>query len=97
MIRIKYTHSFRQDLKNLLESDPSSEKRVDQAVSRFVKNPNDTRIQTHALKKRLKGKNAFSVTDDIRIVFEWLGKNQARFLAIGPHHQVYPGYRKRKN
>jgi len=37
----------------------------------------------------MKGKWAFSVTDDIRIVYEWLGKTTVRFLAIGRHSKVY--------
>ena len=32
---------------------------------------------------------AFSITDDIRIVYEWLNKNTVRFLAIGGHNRVY--------
>jgi len=37
----------------------------------------------------MKGKFAFSITDDIRIVYEWLGKSTVRFLAIGEHEKVY--------
>ncbi len=53
------------------------------------KNPNDTRLDNHQLTKRMEGKWAFSITDDIRIVYEWLGKNTARFLAIGGHSKIY--------
>ncbi len=37
----------------------------------------------------MKGKWAFSITDDIRIVYEWKTKNVVRFLAIGGHEKVY--------
>ena len=37
----------------------------------------------------MKGKFAFSITNDIRIIYEWLGKNTVRFLAIGGHKKVY--------
>ena len=59
-------------------------------VRLFRKNPDDTQLKNHKLKKRLSGKYAFSITDDIRIVYEWIGKNTARFLAIGGHAEVYP-------
>ncbi len=37
----------------------------------------------------MKGKFAFSITGDMRIIYEWLGKNTVRFLAIGGHKKVY--------
>jgi len=63
-------------------------------VKLFQKNPQDTRLGTHPLKRKMTGRYSFSVTDDIRIIFEWIGPLDVRFLAIGPHHRVYPGYRK---
>ena len=76
-------------LNRLLETDPQLNKQVALATYLFSHKPNDTRLKTHALKRHLKGKFAFSVNDDVRIVFEWMGKNTARFLAIGHHQQVY--------
>jgi mRNA-degrading endonuclease YafQ of YafQ-DinJ toxin-antitoxin module len=58
-------------------------------VSWFRKNPGDTRLDNHDLKKKMFGQRAFSITDDIRIVYKWLGKNEVRFLAIGGHSKVY--------
>ncbi len=62
---------------------------VIERVKFFRNNPNDTRLRTHALRKRLKGTFSFSITNDIRIVFEWVGKTKVRFLAIGSHKNVY--------
>ena len=58
-------------------------------IARLRKNPKDSRLEAHPLRKRLKGKLAFRVTDDVRVVFEWLGKNTVRLLAIGGHKKVY--------
>lgn len=58
-------------------------------IKLFAINSNDTRLGNHALIKRMKGKFAFRITDDIRIVYKWLGKNTVRFLAIGGHSRVY--------
>lgn len=38
---------------------------------------------------RLQDKYAFSITPDIRIVYEFIGPNTVRFLAIGTHQEVY--------
>lgn len=58
-------------------------------IKLFIVNTEDTRLHNHALRKRMKGKLAFSITGDIRIIYEWLGKNKVRFLAIGGHNKVY--------
>jgi addiction module RelE/StbE family toxin len=96
MIEIKYTQEFRSDLNNLLSDIPDLKEGVDLAASLFSKKPTDTRLELHPLKRRLKGKYAISVTEDIRIIFEWLDKRTVRFLAIGPHSKVYPGYKRSK-
>ena len=56
----------------------------------FKKNPHDTRLDNHLLTKKMIGKWAFSITDDIRIVYEWTNQTTVRFLAIGSHNKVYP-------
>ena len=55
----------------------------------FKKNPDDTRLDNHPLKRAMKGKWAFSITDDIRIIYEKIGPQTVRFLAIGKHTEVY--------
>ena len=89
MIRIEFTGAYTHSLRKLVDEYTLVRKNVDIAVNQFRKNPKDTRLYTHALKKRMKGKYAFSVSDDIRIIFVWLGKSTARFLAIGKHKEVY--------
>jgi len=37
----------------------------------------------------MKGKWAFSITDDIRVIYKWTGKNEVCLLDIGGHLQVY--------
>lgn len=89
MIKISFFSSYEQDLLELFEKEPQLQNQIDISVDRFKENPHDTRLRTHALRKRLQGQYAFSVTNDIRIVFEWVGKTKVRFLAIGSHKNVY--------
>jgi mRNA-degrading endonuclease YafQ of YafQ-DinJ toxin-antitoxin module len=49
----------------------------------------DPRLNTHKLKGKLKGLWAFSVTPDIRIIFEFLDGDEVLFHDIGPHGVVY--------
>ncbi len=89
MIRIEFTGRYETLLGRVIEKNSALQFSIDNAVNRFRRNHKDTRLQTHALKKRMRGKWAFSVTDDIRIIFIWLGKSSVRFLAIGSHKEVY--------
>lgn len=89
MIRIEFTGEYEKTLRRQLKKNYSLREDVDRAVRRFRRNFKDTRLCTHALKKRMRGKYAFSVTNDVRIVFIWIGKSTARFLAIGKHADVY--------
>ena len=89
MTKIKRTGQFDRMYKDLLKEIPELENEVDLRMTWFEKNPNDTRLDNHALHKSMKDKFAFSITDDIRIIYEWLGHNTVRFLAIGGHPVVY--------
>jgi len=60
-----------------------------QKVLMFAQKPYDSRLKNHSLQRRMKGKWAFSVDDDVRIIYQWSDKKTARFLAIGGHEIVY--------
>lgn len=89
MVKIYWTGRFSQLLDKLCFENPDFEVEVNQRIHWFSKNPKDTRLDNHSLTKKMQGKWAFSVTDDIRIVYELLGRNAVRFLDIGPHSKVY--------
>ena len=71
------------------ESDPELEEEVNRRVLWFKKNTEDTRLGSHELHRGMKGKCAFEITGDIRIVYKWVGRNAVTFLDIGGHEEVY--------
>ncbi len=89
MVKIQLSGKFDLMYRTLAEDNSPLKEEVARRIKWFKANPSDTRLNNHALRKRMKGKYAFSITEDIRIVYEWLGKNRVRFLAIGGHLQVY--------
>lgn len=89
MIKTKLGGTFHASYELFVVNYPNLLGEVKKRVDWFKNNPEDTRLDNHILKGRMKGKFAFSVTGDIRIVYEWLGKNTVRFLAIGGHNRVY--------
>lgn len=89
MIKIRRRGDFSEMLTELIDQDENLEQVINERIKWFQDNPQDTRLDNHELTKTMAGKWAFSITDDIRIVYEWLGKTTVRFLAIGGHQKVY--------
>lgn len=83
------TGQFENMLKKLTEDDSDMSELIKEKIKLFKKNTDDTRLNNHPLGRRLKGKRAFNITGDIRIVFEPQGKHRVRFLTIGGHKEVY--------
>lgn len=54
----------------------------------FVAGERGYPIDDHALSGELTGKRAFSISSDIRVVYEVVG-DEYIFLDIGTHNQVY--------
>lgn len=89
MIKIRYSGSYYHGYKDLLGTSPELKLAIERSVHLFTKNPDDSRLDNHPLKRRMEGKWAFSITADVRIVYEFIGRNSVRFLVIGPHTKVY--------
>lgn len=89
MVKVKRSGRYERDLHDLLIEHEELENIVEQRIILFRHNPSDTRLDNHSLRKSMKGRWAFSITNDVRIVYEWIGKSTVRFLAIGPHIKVY--------
>lgn len=89
MVKIKFTGTYIENLKEILLNEPILKSDIEKRVNWFENNPEDTRLDNHELTGKMEGKRSFSITGDIRIVYEKLGKNSIRFLAIGGHKKVY--------
>ena len=89
MLKVHRTGDYEELEKELLLGNPELEIEVSEIIKWFRRNPQDTRLDNHPLTKIMEGKWAFSITDDIRVVYEWLGQTTVRFLAIGGHKKVY--------
>lgn len=58
------------------------------ALRRFAADPRDPLLRTHKLKGELADYWAFSVDDDLRVVFRWEGE-EVFLVNLGSHHEVY--------
>ena len=58
------------------------------ALRRFAADPMDPLLRTHKLKGDLADYWAFSVDEDIRVLFRWVG-DEVFLVALGTHDEVY--------
>ena len=58
------------------------------ALRRFAVEPQDPLLRTHKLKGELEAYWAFSVDEDLRVVFRWEG-DEAFLVNLGSHDEVY--------
>jgi mRNA-degrading endonuclease YafQ of YafQ-DinJ toxin-antitoxin module len=80
--------------KSFLSLVPKIQKLFIKKLSLFIDNEHSPSLKTHKLKGELQNQHAFSVTDDIRAVYEKiLIKDQEliifTFIDIGGHNKVY--------
>ncbi len=57
-------------------------------LRRFAADPQDPLLRTHKLKGELADYWAFSVDDDLRVLFRWDG-DEAFLVNLGSHDEVY--------
>lgn len=58
------------------------------ALRRFATDPQDPLLRTHKLKGELAGYWAFSVDEDLRVLFRWEG-DEAFLVNLGSRDEVY--------
>ena len=63
--------------------------RYQQRVAILIENPKHPLLKVHALKGELEGFYVFSLSGDLRVVFDWPEKNHIILHKIGTHNQVY--------
>ncbi len=89
MPKITKNGEFEEMYSEICKEDSLLESEINQRIRWFKKNPRDTRLDNHSLTGTMEGRCAFSIAEDIRVVYEWLSKTTVRFLAIGGHQKVY--------
>ena len=89
MTEIVPTSAFRKAFKRKLRGNKNLEERFRDRVAIFQENPFDPKLKTHRLSGQLHDLWSFSIDYDIRIVFSFVEPNQALFVDIGTHEEVY--------
>ena len=84
-MRFSASSRFLRKAKKLREPQASM---LRAALRRFAASPQDPLLRTHKLKGELEAYWAFSVDDDLRVLFRWEGE-EAFLVNLGSHNEVY--------
>ena len=84
-MRLTASSRFLRKAKKLREPQASM---LRAALRRFAVEPQDPLLRTHKLKGELDGYWAFSVDDDLRVLFRWVG-DEACLVNLGSRDEVY--------
>lgn len=77
-------------IKSLARLSPKMRDKTEAAVLKFRDNPFDSTLRNHPLKGSMFGKRAFSVSGDLRIIFqEFEHYTLVLMLDVGSHNQIY--------
>ena len=84
-MQIRVSSRFLRRAKKLREPHASM---LRAALRRFAADPRDPLLRTHELRGDLGDYWAFSVDDDLRVLFRWHGENCV-LVHLGAHDEVY--------
>lgn len=82
MLEINYKPSF---ISLYEEAEVSLRVEIKEKIALFRNKNNHKSLKVHKLHGKLKACYSFSVNYKIRIVFEYLSKNEVALLAVGDH------------
>ncbi len=87
-MKIEYHKNFIKSYNKRIKGNKKLEDKVRTRLSIFIDNPKDDSLRLHPLKGEMDKYWSFSVTGDIRVIFEII--DDVIFLHnIGTHNQVY--------
>lgn len=80
---------YRKAYRQRIQYDSQLSKRVNHRIQVFLDNSNHPLLHVHNLKGTKEDLWSFSVTGDVRIIFERVSSDIVIFYDIGTHNQVY--------
>ena len=89
MIKAVWDQGFKRSYKKRIRNNSKLKKKFWEKIKIFLENPFFSQLRTHKLSGKLAGQWAFSIDDDCRIVFEFVGKDQVLLIDVGSQDEVY--------
>jgi mRNA-degrading endonuclease YafQ of YafQ-DinJ toxin-antitoxin module len=88
-VEVGFSKSFNRAFKKRIKGDTEAEVRFWRKLDQFKANPFDPSLKTHKLSGKFKEYWSFSVEYDQRVLFYFTEDENAVFVDIGSHDEVY--------
>ncbi|MGA1622812.1 MAG: type II toxin-antitoxin system YafQ family toxin [Synechocystis sp.] len=88
-MEVSFSSSFKRAFKKRIKSNQQLETKFWKKLAQFTINPFDPSLKTHRLSGKLNELWSFSIDYDARVVFYFTETEQAVFVDIGSHDDVY--------
>lgn len=88
-MKIDYHKKFQKNYLKRIKSNRNLDRNFKEKIVLFVENSNDLSLKDHALTGKLKHLRSFSITGDIRVIYQRVKKDTVLFLDVGTHNQIY--------
>lgn len=86
---IERSSSFKKAYRKRIVSNSKLVKAATYRIQLFGQNPTHPLLRDHALTGALHSYRSFSITGDLRIIYQRIDESTVCFLDIGTHNQVY--------
>lgn len=87
-MRVYYHRNFSKAFKARITHNPSLVRQFEERLELFLKDPTNPLLKDHALRGSKSDYRAFSITGDIRVIYERV-EDGISLYNIGTHNQVY--------
>lgn len=88
MNELRRSKQFEKNFKKRISPHKKLVLQFEERLALFISGVTDSPINDHALVGVLKGRRSFSITSDIRVIYEEIN-GLVIFMDIGTHNQVY--------
>lgn len=88
-MKIRFHLKFQKSYRSRIYNNKKLVLHTEQRIELFRTNPDTSILKDHALSGSKKGLRAFSITGDIRIIYQNISEEEVIFMDIGSHNQVY--------
>ena len=89
MIRIKKSGEFQRRFKERISNNQILIKQFKEALALFITDRQSETLKDHPLQMGMHHFRAFSINNTHRVVYRWKEPDEAIFLDIGTHSEVY--------
>ncbi len=88
-MHIKLSPEVVKDLKKIKQKNKKLSERIQKQLYLFSTNPKHPSLRTHKLNANMNNLWSISITMSIRMVYKLLSEEEAYFIKIGTHKEVY--------